>query len=189
MIEVEIRGRLNKEEYERLKKFLGEKGKFIKHTNREMFLIYDHPGYSHDPMAREVDIRLRNTNGDCEIMMKKKASANNEAREEISLKLRDGDLENAKRIMKALGYPRALKMQRSTDVYEHEGTEWSLVRPPKDYFYYEAEQGAEEEADVSRIHNELVKKAKALDLEVLGPKEMKEFIAFLDKEVNEEVAF
>ena len=189
MIEVEIRGRLNEDEYGRLKAFLEANGKRIKHTDREMFLLYDYPGYSHDPMVRETDIRLRNTNGDCEIMLKKKSSANNEAREETSLKLKEHDLENAKKVMKALGYGKALHMERSTDIYGYQGIEWSLVRPPKDLFYYEAEKEADSPARVEAVHAELISAARALGLEVLGPDQMKEFIYFLDKEVNKEVEF
>lgn len=187
MIEVEIRGKLNKEQWETLKQALAREGKFVKHTDREMFLLYDYPGYDNDPTKRLVDIRLRNTNGNCEIMMKEKASANNEARKETSLKLNEGDLEHARAIAKGFGCTKALKMQRSTDIYEHAGIEWSLVRTPKDYFYYEAEMTALSDNGISAVHTELVRKAKSLGLEVLGPEEMKSFIAFLDKEVNEEI--
>ena len=187
MIEVEIRGKLNKEQFEKLKAILAREGKFIKHTDREMFLLYDYPGYDPDPMTRRVDIRLRNTNGACEIMMKEKMSANNEARKETSLKLKDSDLEKAKVIAKGFGCKKALKMQRSTDIYEYNGIEWSLVQTPKDYFYYEAERTATDEGEIPKIQTDLVQKAKSLDLKVFNPDEMKEFIYFLDKEVNKEI--
>ncbi len=187
MIEVEIRGRLDREQYEKLKNTLEEKGVFMRHTDREMFLLYDYPGYDPDPMSRLVDIRLRNTNGECEIMMKEKASANNEARKETSLKLKHGDLDCAKEIAKGFGCKKALRMQRSADIYECDGTEWSLVRTPKDYFYYEAEVAAGDEDDVPKIQDGLVRQAKMFGLDVLDPDEMREFIHFLDREVNEEV--
>jgi predicted adenylyl cyclase CyaB len=187
MIEVEIRGRLDESRYKELKKELARRGHFIKHTDREMYLLYDYPGYDPDPMKRMVDIRIRNTNGECEIMMKEKMSANNEARKETSLRLKDHDLERAKAVMKGLGCKKALRMQRSTDIYEYDGAEWSAVKTPKNYFYYEAEGAAADKSNVSKVHGELILKAKSFGLEVLGPEKMKEFIYLLDREVNEEV--
>jgi len=97
MIEVEIRGRLDEEGYEGLKRKLAEKGEFLGHMEREMHLMRGYPGYEHSFTGRETDIRLRNTNGECEIMVKRKAGEHNVGREEISLKLQDGDLELIKK--------------------------------------------------------------------------------------------
>lgn len=187
MIEVEIRGQLNKQEAASLKEFLAKNGTFLGHEDREMFLLRDYDGYSYDPTIREVDIRLRNTDGNCEIMMKKKASKGNVGRKEISIQLKDTNLENAKQIVKAFGCKKALKMQRSKDIYEYQGIEWSVVETPKEYFYFEAEKEAPTNQDIPGIHNNLTLAAQNLHLKVLNEQETKEFIEFLDKEVNQEV--
>lgn len=187
MIEVEIRGRLTKKEFDRLKKFLTKNGEFIEHRDREIYLLYDYPGFNLNPTAREVDIRLRNTNGNCEIMVKKKASDGNIGRKEISLKLQDMDLDKAKEVVKALGCKKALRMHRVTDIFTYENVEWALVKTPKDYFYFEAEKVTEKEKDIKTVHKELVALAKELDLKVFSQKETEQFIYFLDREVNVEV--
>ncbi len=189
MIEVEVRGQLNKEGYEKLKDFLAKNGWFLGRKEREMYLLRGHPGHSHDPMAREMDIRLRNTDGECEIMFKRKAGDKNIGREEISLKLKDKDLEVAKLAVKALGYTSAIKMHRIMNQYTYDNIHWQVVKTPKDYFYFEAEQETENEGDVEKIHAALAEKAGSLGLQVLTPEETRDFLFLLDREVNEEVVF
>jgi predicted adenylyl cyclase CyaB len=186
MVEVEIRGRLDEAGYKKLKQFLEANARHIESHEREMYLLFDYPGYDEDPITREVDIRLRNTNGFCEIMMKTKAAEGNTARHEVSLPLQVHDLATAKEIAKGFGCKTALKMHREKEMYEYNGIEWSLVKtPPKDYYYYEAEKAVEPESDLESVRQELVMAAKDLQLEVLDTNAMREFIYFLDKEVNE----
>jgi predicted adenylyl cyclase CyaB len=187
MIEVEIRGKLNDEEYKKLKAFLEKEGEFVVSKDREMYLLYDYEGYSPDPIKREVDIRLRNTNGSCEIMMKTKSSHGNVARKEVSLALKDTDLETAKEIVKALGCKTALKMHRQTEVYNYKDIEWALVTCPKNIHYFEAEKEAREEGEIPAVKQELAEAAASLGVAGLNDEAMKEFIFWLDKEVNEEV--
>lgn len=187
MIEVEIRGRLDKAGFDRLKQFMQKSGKHLESHEREMYLLFDYPGYDEDPTVREVDIRLRRTDEFCEIMVKRKAGEGNTARHELSLPLAVKDLDTAKKVLSALGCTKAIKMHRWKDVYQYHDIEWSIVKTPKDYFYYEAELTLAEGDDVTAAHQKLEQEAKALDLQVLNQEQMKEFIAFLDKEVNEAV--
>ncbi len=187
MIEVEIRGRLDAAGYEELKRELAEKGEFLGHLEREMLLVRGYPGYEHSFTGRGMDIRLRNTNGACEIMVKRKAGENNVGREEISLKLQDGDLDKARRVMKALGFTRANRMERSMDKYRLDGTEWQVVATPKGLWYWEAEREVSGEGEVAAAHAALETQAKELGLTILTPRELQEFIDILDREVNVEV--
>lgn len=187
MIEVEIRGKLSPEEYSKLKEFFDEKAEKIESHRREMYLLFDYPGYSKDPTQREVDIRLRDTDGNCEIMLKRKAAAGNSARQEISLALKDSSLDKAKEIVKALGCKKGLKMVREKSVYMYEGIEWSLVKCPKDIFYYEAEMSTENKDEAESKRQHLLQAAEKLGYRALNDDEMREFIYMLDKEVNEVV--
>ena len=187
MIEVEIRGRLTEGEYEALKNTLAEKGKHLRHLEREMYLLRDYPGYTHSSLDRDTDIRLRNTSGECEIMVKQKAAGNNVGREEISLKLKDNNLDTVRRVVKAMGFKTALKMVRTMDQYDYQGIEWQVVSTTKGLWYYEAERTAHSEAEIPKIHDELAAEARALGLTVMTPEELQEFINTLDKEVNVEV--
>ena len=187
MIEIEIRGELNAEQYKKLNDFLEKEGEFVENHDREMILLYDYPGYSFDPNARLTDIRLRKTNEDLEIMVKHKVSDNNIGREEISLGLKKGEWDTAKKVLKALGLSKGLWMQRTKSIYRFHDIEWSLVKASDTYFYFEAEQESSEPGTVSEIHAHLVKEAEALGLKVLNPEEMNEFIFRLDREVNREI--
>ena len=144
-IEVEIRGTLDDAEYARAKSFLDKHSVHRESHEREMFLLRDYPGYSKDFVGREVDIRLRNTNGSCEIMLKQKIG---NAREEVSLQLKESNLETAKKIVKALGCTSAIWMHRLKEVYEYRGMEWSLVVAPNNIRYYEAELVVDSEGAV-----------------------------------------
>lgn len=183
-IEVEIRGRLTDEEYQRLKMFLGRHGAHVESHEREMFLLHDYVGYSKDFVGREIDIRLRNTNGFCEIMLKKKAG---DAREEISLPLGDNNLEKAKEIVKAFGCKTAMWMHRLKEVYTYNGIEWALVIAPKNIRFYEAERVVSAEDKIPAAQEALATGAKALGLEVLDDAGMRALIHRLDTEANKVV--
>lgn len=189
MIEVEIRGRLTDEAFEKLTALLKKEGELLESQDREMILLRGYPGYDKDPTTREVDIRLRNTNGACEVMLKKKTADHNVARHEISLPLKGATLDAAKEVMKALGYAEGIWMHRKKDVYRYKGVEWSVVDVPGGLRYYEAEKEAATPEDASRVHDELVAAAAELGLAALGPEEMREFIYTLDKTVNREIAW
>lgn len=184
MIEVEIRGRLTEDEFSTLKTRFSEKGKHIESHTREMIRLYDYPGFDEDTNKRDVDIRLRDTDGRCEIMVKKKASENNIARHELSLKLDDSNLDTAKQILKALGHAKGLWMHRKKDIYSYRDIEWSLVEAPQKYFYFEAEKEVEDTTHIEDAEKQLRKEAATLDLSVFTPDEYREFIQELSGNVN-----
>lgn len=187
MVEVEIRGPLTKEGAEKLKEFFRTNGEHVESHTREMIRLYDYPGFDEDTLKREVDIRLRDTDGRCEIMVKKKMSENNVARSELSLKLQDTNLDTAKDVLKALGYAKGLWMHRKKDVYAYAGIEWSIVEAPEDIFYYEAEQEADDGADLQKIETHLKAEAEKLQIKVFTPEEYREFIRFLSDKVNKRI--
>lgn len=180
-IEVEIRGRLDDKGYDELKGFLDKSGIHKKSEEREMFLLQDYPGYTRDFVNRQTDIRLRDTNGQCEIMLKQNMG---QAREEVSLKLKDNNLDTTKKIVKALGFKNAIWMHRLKEVYEYKGIEWSLVIAPNNIRYYEAELGVQSDGEVSPAHERLSAAAAELKLEVLDDSGTRTLIERLDKEAN-----
>ncbi len=183
-IEVEIRGTLDDAGYERAKSFLDKHGVHKEIHEREMFLLRDYPGYSKDFVGRDVDIRLRNTDGACEIMLKQKIG---NAREEVSLQLKEDNLETAKKIVKALGCTNAVWMHRLKEVYEYNGVEWSLVIAPNNIRYYEAELVVDEAELVDGAHARLEIEAKNMGLEVLDDEGTRALIHRLDTEANKVV--
>lgn len=180
-IEVEIRGRLDDKGYNELKAFLDKNGVHQKSQEREMYLLQDYPGYSKDFVGRPMDIRLRNTNGECEIMMKR---ATSNAREEVSLALKDNNLDTAIKIVKGLGCKTAIWMHRLKEVYEYKNIEWSLVIAPNNIRYYEAELVLSDAGSVDEAHIKLEAEAKSFGLQVLNDAEMRDLIEQLDREAN-----
>lgn len=186
MFEVEVRGKLTEEEYQNLKKFLSANGEFKKNFSREIYQLWDYPGYDYDPTKREVDIRLRNTDGFCEVIMKHKISDGNVGRKETSLPLKESNLDNARKIFRAFGCKKARHIVRQKEIFMYNGVEWSLETcPPKNVRYFEAEKEAASEKDIEKFHQDLLSEAEKLSLKVLNQQEMKEFIYWLDDTVNE----
>lgn len=189
MIEVEIRGRLNDEQFDKLTAFLKMEGELVQEQDREMILLRGYPGYSKDPTARDVDVRLRNTNGKCEIMVKHKSGDHNVARKEMSLPLACPDLQSAKEMVAALGYRDGIWMHRKKQVYRYNNIEWSIVDVPEGMRYFEAEQETDSEGSGEEIRLHLENEAKKLGLIAMGPEEMREFIYELDERVNKEITW
>lgn len=185
VIEVEIRGLLDSASYKELKARLEKEAELVERHDREMFLLRDYAGYTEDFVGRATDIRLRNTDGRCEIMLKQKIG---DAREEVSLKLQDTDLEQAKKVVKALGCTTAIRMHRLKEVYTHDGIEWSLVKaPPSDIMYWEAELSVSGTEKVAAAHTRLADAAKALGMPVLDDTGTRALISRLDAEANSQV--
>lgn len=187
MIEVEIRGPLSHKEYESLKSTLATRGTHVESHEREMILLKELPGYSPDIGEREVDVRLRNTNGSCEIMIKRKVSRNNSGRAELSIPLPGATLEHARELAKAFGCTKGVQIFRNKETYSYEGIEWSLVTAPKDIRYFEAELGVEREREIPDARERLSNVARSLNLTVYTDKEQKEFVDMLNREVNKEI--
>lgn len=189
MIQVEIRGKLTETEREKLASFLEEKGTLLQDQDRQMILLRGYEGFSENSIVREVDIRLRDTNGSCEIMVKRKTADHNVARSEVSLGLKCNDLEEAKQTLKALGYSSGLWMHRKKKVYSYNDVEWSVVEVPEGLSYYEIEKEIEDETETTKVHEELVRQAEAIGLSTLDPDAMRAFIQELDDKVNKEISW
>jgi hypothetical protein len=184
MIEVEIRGELTKEKFDELNKFFSENGKLLEVQDREMILLRDTPGYHEDPTLRDVDIRIRRTNGDTEIMVKEKKSKHNVSRSEHSFKLGNILLEDAKRFVKFFGSQKGQWMHRKKSVYEYDEVFWSVVEAVPGIYYFEAEVECEEGGDLSLVQQEFKNKATSLNLQVFSTDEYREFIKMLGVKVN-----
>ncbi|MFZ2886412.1 MAG: hypothetical protein WA021_01185 [Minisyncoccia bacterium] len=193
MIEIEIRGPLTPEGTEKLREFFRANGELLETQDREMILLFDYPGYADDPIKREVDVRLRSTDGKCEVMIKRKAHEHNAGRSEHSIPI-SGTLEDAKVLAKGFGCARGLWMHRKKEVYSYNGVEWSVVeavaapgKDGKDIWYYEAEQEVAEGADVEEVRQALANEAAALNLSIFTPDEYHEFVNMLGREVNQQI--
>ena len=189
MIEVEIRGRLTEKQAGDMKRLLRKNGKHLDTHTREMILLRGYKGYADNPTIRKVDIRLRNTDGRCEIVLKRKASDNNAGREEIILKLQEKNLNTAKEIAKAFGSSKGLWMHRKKDVFQYRGVEWAIVEAPKKIFFFEAEKTVQNKKHVEAVRLALVKEAESFGFNVFKPHEYVAFVNMLGRRVNKNISW
>ncbi|MCX6715577.1 MAG: hypothetical protein NT077_01005 [Candidatus Taylorbacteria bacterium] len=103
-IEVEVRGPLSKTEFERLNSFLSKNATFKQ--KKERVLI----DYSAGLKDRTKDIRVRETNGVPEIVIKLGSWGGSEKREEISLHLGKGSFDELVRAFGELGYTKGVNV-------------------------------------------------------------------------------
>jgi adenylate cyclase class IV len=189
MIEVEVRGGLSKDQFDSLSIFLSENGKLKEIQDREMVLLLDTPGYDMDPTKREVDIRIRKTNGINEIMVKRKLVEGNHARSETSYNLGEMSIEDAQMMVRAFGISRGQWMHRRKSVYLYNKCEWSLVEAVPGIYYFEIEKEVDQSADIHRVKDELESEVKKLGYKTFSNKEYKDFIFFLGEKVNKWVSW
>lgn len=192
MIEVEIRGQLNEKSYTTLRDILMQFGVHIEDQKREMILLYGYPGFDVDPLKRKVDIRLRNTNGNCEVMIKHTESEFNIARKEVSIPSGDNDWQKMINMVKAFGITKGLWMRREKEVFMFNNIEWSLAKAisrdgAKTFYYYEAENPTSDRLHVEEIKKNLEQEVKRLNLPIMSPKEYKAMVEMFGREVNEEI--
>lgn len=176
-IEVEIRGPLTKDEFDKLNSFLLQDGVF--REKKERILI----DYSSGVENRTKDIRIRETNGVPEIVLKLGSWGGTESREEISIKTELGKFESLVKVFGELGYEKGVLCVRNSMVYDYKGIEFALVEVPNHSFFFEAEivstpEGTEEaEKNIKQICDEL-------NLKVFSKDDFFEYINTLNKEAN-----
>jgi adenylate cyclase class IV len=189
MIEVEIRGELTKEKFDELNNEFKNNGKLLETQDREMILLRDTPKYNDDPTLREVDIRIRVTNGETELMVKEMKSAGNVGRSELQYLLPGVDMEGAKKLVKFFGSQTGQWMHRKKNVYEYLGFHWSLVEAVPGIFYYEVEREVVEGTDLEKVRQELVGVVSKLGLPHFSNEEYKTFIKLLGEKVNKYISW
>jgi predicted adenylyl cyclase CyaB len=186
-IEVEVRGPLTGEEFEKLSSLLEREGK--KTTEKHRVLI-DYstflPGGIED---RTKDIRVRVTNGVPEIVVKLGSWGGAENRKELAVHPREGEFDTLVEIFGHLGYEKGILAVRNSRVYEYKGIEFALVEVPGHSYYFEAEKMAHEHEDADAVLKELADTCESLGLKVFSKEAFFDYIHTLNKEANEVFEF
>jgi adenylate cyclase class IV len=112
-IEVELRGPLNKKDYRNLLTILKSKGQLMKKQQR---LLLDYSTFLEGIGERKLDVRVRITNRNVEIVVKK-GKFGGTSREEASIFPEDNSIENTLKLMSLLGYNKAVACDRSIERY------------------------------------------------------------------------
>ena len=176
-IEVEIRGPLTRNEFETLNVFLSKNAVFKKRKERVLI------DYSLGMEDRTKDIRIRETNGIPEIIIKLGSWGNSESREEISLSTEKNKFDTLVKIFGELGFTNGVLCVRNSLVYDFKGIEFALVEIPNHSYHFEAEIIAEPE-NASDAHTKIKKVCEELDLKLFSREEFFTYVKILNKEAN-----
>jgi adenylate cyclase class IV len=121
-VEVEFRGLLSKNDYNRVIEKLRKEGKLIKKFKRLLL------AYSTFKEGNTSDIRCRITDDEPELIAKVGEQSSSK-REEIEVKLAKGNFVEAVKFMNALGYSKAMLFLRVSERYIFRGVEITIVKP------------------------------------------------------------
>lgn len=181
-IEVELRGRLDSEQYKKLTDIFSEEGKFLQEKKR-VFIDYSTFLEGEGVRERQRDIRIRNTNGESEIMIKLGGWGGNEHREELSVPT-NASFDTLAKAMNALGYRKGVLCVRYTKAYTYKNIEFALVEVPSHSYYFEAEKMVASDHDMESAKQEIRTVCGELGLEVFSDEALYSYIETLNKEAN-----
>ncbi len=178
MIEVELRGLLDRNECDKLTSFLEDNGKKIGESLR---LLIDYTPFKED---KNLDVRLRITGEDAEIMIKKGKYLSS-ARKEISLKIGKRDVPNAIEALGALGYTKGIVAIRKIYKYIYGEIEFAvsdiakvnddLSTIPSQAFFFEAEMMTDEE-EVGNAKKEISNLLNKLGLSQIDEEKFRDYV-------------
>ena len=176
-IEVEVRGGIKNFE-ELLEKFRRE-AIFVEEKDRISFIYFREDSDVNDLNAvREdpVDLKLRVTNKEAEIVMKYGRWGAEEARKEFLFPIDLDKFGSALEFFMHLGWFRGVLMDTKTFLFKLENIEFALVRSG-DICYFEAEKLISDEESVEESIMEIKKVCKKMGIEIF---EEKEFIEMME---------
>ncbi|MFP4634190.1 MAG: CYTH domain-containing protein [Candidatus Aenigmatarchaeota archaeon] len=176
-IEVEMRGPLSEERFKELRSFLKNNGEFLGKKNR-LSLIYfegdEIPEDVEEIMNKKIDLKLRITNGEAEIVLKHGEWRSSDEREEYIVQFDSRDFEDAIRILKALGWHMCIVNRKNTYKFKYGGIDFSLTHLPTFGYQFEAEILTEDGDRAEQKKEEILETLDKLDLEVYSEEEFKQ---------------
>jgi hypothetical protein len=176
-IEVEFRGPLTKDQYDILNAFFQKEAVFEQKKDRVLI------DYSAGMKERTKDIRIRETNGIPEMIVKLGAWGGSDQREEIALTTKEGTFDMLVRIFGELGYEKGVLCVRNSQVYKYKGIEFALVEIPGHSYTFEAEILAES-GTAGEAEAKIKKVCAELKLKVFTSDEFFVYVETLNREAN-----
>jgi len=183
MVEVEFRGPLAQEDYARLESKLSKDGSFVK-EKRRLLIDYSSGLTDDDIRDRNLDIRLRITNHEPEIIIKTGTWGGSDARTEISVMLKKGQFLNMVEAYAALGYTKGVLCIRNSKIYQYQDIEFALVEVPNHSYYFEAEMEVTDDTFIARAQPKIKTTCSELGLSIYTDEEFFRSVEKLDAEAN-----
>lgn len=183
--EVELRGLLPGNSHLELESFLTQNGTLKQEKNR---VLIDYSTFLPDGgiQDRSRDVRIRNTNGNSEIIIKMGSWGGSESRTEHAVHTQDG-FDQLAEVMHLLGYDKGILCVRRTKVFEYKNIEIAIVEVPNHSYYFEAEVELPADAnqdDINQAHTKIESIVAELGLKLLSDNDFFAYIETLNKEAN-----
>ncbi len=172
-IEIEFRGPLEKNEFLKLLSFLKKEAEFVKRMKRKTFVF--------GSKDKTLDLKVRTTDGVPEIVLKKGFAAARR-REEIIIPLKTDSTKEAVRIFSLLGHNKGIIAIRDNYIFNYKNIEFTLVKCPNGYCFYEAELINNKKIKNPEKHIKEV--LKSLSLRVWSEKEVYKFFMYCKKNID-----
>ncbi len=182
--EIELRGRMTDKKFKEIRDFLDKNGKFKAEKNR---VFYDYSTFipGEGLRGRTKDFRVRETNGQTEVILKLGNWQGSDRREELSVMTAKNSTETLLKIFGEMGFTKAIKGIRHTLAYDYKDIEIALVEVPGHSYYFEAEIVASPKSDHDEVHNRIKQILDELGLEMFSEEGFHEYIDQLNAESNE----
>ncbi|OIO80504.1 hypothetical protein AUJ84_03040 [Candidatus Pacearchaeota archaeon CG1_02_32_132] len=181
MIEVELRGKIDdfEKEVQRFREFAD----FIEERDR-FSLVYTRnevPKDAREMLDEKVDLKLRITNGNAELILKYGSWGSEECREEISIHIKKEEFDKYVKVLGYLGWNKGLVLSTKTFVFVYKDVEFALVKSNTGYCDFEAEMIANDEIEAEKKNKHIKEMCNELGLKIF---EKDEFIELINKENN-----
>lgn len=176
--EVELRGKVDELVVKELKTRLGLAG-LLKETKKRVLLDYTTFLKGETIEDRTTDIRVRNTNGTSEIVIKIGKWGGSDVRNEFKVQTSDS-FDSLVQVMSLLGYKKGILCVRNSEVYQLGEVEISVVEVPGHSYYFEAEIETNVETESEYLKEKIL---TILSSHNLIPFSDPEFYAYI-KELN-----
>lgn len=149
MDEVEIRGKINSEEFKKLQEFLSKNAELTDQYNR--LTIDISPGFDAETKSwknpTEIDLRLKKS-GNKEKIVVKVGHYASKNRQEFEIDLKEGEFIDALRLFEALGYKTGMIYLWKSYIYKYKDFEVKINEYPSGYTDWEIEsQNPESDPD------------------------------------------
>ncbi|MFA5025237.1 MAG: hypothetical protein WC503_01910 [Candidatus Shapirobacteria bacterium] len=178
MTEIEIRGKLNKEKFTELMVLMNREAKLKDHYKRisvDISLGFDEKERSWKNLSG-VDLRIKKS-GNKEKISAKMGNFNDKEREELDIKLEEGQLLNVIKMFTKLGLNKGMIYQWESFEFDYQDFEVKLSKYTDDYFTFEieSETGKNDPDDL----------AKRLNLIPYSDCEYREAIVFENRNIHQ----
>ena len=181
--EVELRGPISKTKITELVKLFRKEGRFKARKDRVLVCFFK---AKNKKEFREgiVDLRVRSTNGDLEIVLKMGKWGGSEHREEFRLTLHPGQFDAALVLFAQLGFDEGIWAIRRGEVYDYKGIEFSLVEVPNHSYYFEAEKMVNKKTDIAQAKKTITALCAKLGLALFDDAGFQRYVDSMNRESN-----